>query len=149
MTHNRLDPADFATEALDSLSAVLARPGHIALVDDEGRSAELPAPLVQFLLRVARLMEERRTVVLVPEDEECTTQAAADYLGVSRQHLVGLLEEGAVPFRKVGTHRRVVFRDLLLYQKVRDRERREALDRLTKAVDEADLYDASYTGDEG
>lgn len=148
MTHNRLHPSDFAAEALDRLSAVLAQPGHIALVDDEGHRVELPAPLVQFLLRVARLMEEQRTISLIPEDEEYTTQAAADHLGVSRQHLVDLLERGEIPFHKVGTHRRVVFRDLVAFQKKRDQERRAALDRLSDAVDAAGLYDASSTGDE-
>ena len=93
-------------------------------------------------------MAERRTVVLVPEDETFTTQAAADYLGVSRQHLVDLLEGGQIPFHKVGSHRRVAFRDLLAYEKRRDKERRAALDELARAVDEAGLYGTSYTGDE-
>ncbi|ARA95154.1 excisionase [Rhodothermaceae bacterium RA] len=92
-------------------------------------------------------MQQKRTLVLIPEDETLTTQAAANYLGVSRQHLVNLLERGEIPFHKVGTHRRVYFRDLLTYEKRRDRNRHEALNRLMQAVDEAGLYDASYTGE--
>lgn len=97
-------------------------------------------------MHIVQLMAEKRTVVLVPEDEECTTQAAANVLGVSRQHLVDLLERGEIPFHKVGTHRRVVFRDVLAYQKRRDKERSRALDKLMKDVSDAGLYDASYTG---
>lgn len=87
-------------------------------------------------------MSERKAVVFVPEDEAFTTQAAANYLGMSRQHLVGLLERNEIPHHKVGTHRRVTFKDLLAYEKVRDKSRREALDRLARAVDVAGLYDS-------
>ncbi|MEQ9104892.1 MAG: helix-turn-helix domain-containing protein [Rhodothermales bacterium] len=147
MDQNGLRPSDFSPDVLDKLAAVLAEPDHVALVDDKGRKVELPAALAGFLLRMARLLEERRTLVLIPEDEEYTTQAAANFLGVSRQHLVGLLESGQIPFHKVGTHRRVVFRDLLAFQKNRDRARRSALDQLAKSVDEAGLYDASFKAD--
>lgn len=148
MAHNRLDPSDMTSEALRELSEVLTGPGKAALVDSEGRHVELPAPLFGHLVRIVHLMAQGRPIVLLPEDEECTTQAAADFLGVSRQHLVDLLEQGDIPFHKVGTHRRVYLRDLLAYQKERDSKRRSALDRLSQAVDDEGLYDASYTGDE-
>ncbi len=146
MTHNRLDPSSISPEALDELSEVLAQPGRIALLDESGHGVDLPTPLSQHMARIVRLMAERRTVILIPEDETFTTQAAANYLGVSRQHLVDLLEDGKIPFHKVGTHRRVYFRDLLDYEKQRDRERKAALDDLMRKVDEAGLYDGSYTG---
>lgn len=149
MTHNRLDPSSIAPETLSQLSEALSQPGGAALTDSTGRRVELPPALFEHLLRIVRLMAEERPVAVVPEDKECTTQAAADFLGVSRQHLVDLLEDGEIPFHKVGTHRRVAFRDLLAYQKERDGERRAALDQLSKDVSDAGLYDASYTGDEG
>ena len=137
-----------APETLGELAKALSEPGGAALIDKEGRRIELPAALSRHLMRIVRLMAEERSIVLVPEDEEFTTQAAADFLGVSRQHLVDLLEDGKIPFHKVGTHRRVAFRDLLAYQKERDGERRAALGKLSKEVSDAGLYDASYTGDE-
>lgn len=147
MAHNRLDPTDIAPEAIEDLTEILVQPGHVALIDEKGRRVDLPAPLFEQLARLVRLMAENRPVVLIPVDESFTTQAAANYLGVSRQHLVDLLESGHIPFRKVGSHRRVAFRDLVEYEKRRDRERRAGLDRLSRAVHEAGLYDASYKGD--
>lgn len=146
MAHNRLNPSDMAPEAINELSGVLSAPGRAALVDAEGHRVDLPTPLFHHLVRVIRLMAERRPIVLIPEDETFTTQAAANYLGVSRQHLVDLLEDGKIPFHKVGTHRRVEFSDLLAYEKKRDTDRRKALSSLFKKVHEAGLYDASYTG---
>ena len=88
----------------------------------------------------AIVMAEKKAIVMVPEDEAFTTQAAANYLGVSRQHLVNLLEKGEIAYHKVGTHRRVTFKDLLAYEKKRDQVRREAMDRLTDQVIDAGLY---------
>ena len=86
---------------------------------------------------------------MLPEEETFTTQAAANYLGVSRQHLVDLLEEEKIPFHRVGTHRRVYFKDLLGFERQRDASRRKSLDKLMGDVDEAGFYDASHTGGDG
>jgi excisionase family DNA binding protein len=144
----RLDPSEITPEALEHLSGVLTAPGRAALVDEAGNRVELPTPLFQHLLRIVRLMGERRAIVMIPEDETFTTQAAANYLGMSRQHLVNLLEEDRIPYHKVGSHRRVYFRDLLAFEKDRDAQRRRGLNELARKVDEAGLYDASYTGDD-
>jgi len=40
-------------------------------------------------------------------DEELTTTKAAEIAGVSRQHLVDLCDRGVLPYRKVGSHRRL------------------------------------------
>jgi hypothetical protein len=43
---------------------------------------------------------------------------------------VKLLENGTIPFHKVGSHRRVLLRDLLAYQEQQVKQRSEALDEL-------------------
>ncbi|TVQ64641.1 MAG: helix-turn-helix domain-containing protein [Balneolaceae bacterium] len=85
---------------------------------------------------------------MMPEDETFTTQAAANFLGVSRQYLVDLLESGEIPFHKVGSHRRVYFRDLKEYTDHRDSERRKTLDKLFDEIAKAKKYESDYTGDE-
>lgn len=78
---------------------------------------------------------------MLHEEETFTTQAAANFLGMSRQFLVDLLEKGVIPHHRVGSHRRVYFKDLLEYQRIRDEERRKGLDRLFDQIDRAGLYD--------
>lgn len=144
---NRLDPSLVPPAELDRLASAFTEGGHVALVDDQGNRIEIPEPFFRQLARITRLMREGRAVVMVPEEEHFTTRAAADYLGMSRQHLVTLLEAGKIPFHRVGTHRRVTFRDLLEFESKRDAERRATLDRVFDELDEGGLYDNDYTGD--
>jgi excisionase family DNA binding protein len=94
-----------------------------------------------LLKDIVRNMQLGRAVVLIPENQRLTTQRAADLLGVSRPHLIKLLESGELPHHKVGSHRRIYLKDLLAYQKRRDAERRAALDRIAKEAFESGLYD--------
>jgi excisionase family DNA binding protein len=140
---NRLDPSLIPEDQLADLAKVFAKPNHIALIDAQGNRTHLPEALFVHFARIVRLMSEGKAIVLVPENEAFTTQAAANYLGVSRQHLVDLLEKKEIPYHKVGTHRRVTFKDLLAYERKRDRTRREVLDKLAAEVDAAGLYDSA------
>lgn len=143
---NRLDPSMIDPDELKDLVRFLSGTGSPALVDEHGERLELPKPVFQQLLRVLKMMKEGRAIVMLPEEEAFTTQAAANYLGVSRQHLVDLLEAEEIPFHRVGTHRRVYFKDLFAYERRRDTSRRQTQDKLMKQVDDAGLYDAAYTG---
>ncbi len=145
-SRNRLDPSLIPDDELDRIADVFARPGHIRLVDSEGNQSEIPEVLFRHFARIVRLMSERKAIIMLPEDETFTTQAAANYLGVSRQHFVDLLEDGKIPFHKVGTHRRVSFKDLLAYEKQRDQARHEGLNALSDQVDQAGLYSGDFNG---
>jgi len=137
---NRLDPSLIPEEALAQLAKVFAVPDHVALIDAQGNRTHIPEVLFAHFARIVRLMSEKKAIVMVPEDEAFTTQAAANYLGMSRQYFVGLLEKGEIAFHRVGTHRRVTFKDLLAYERRRDQTRRAAMDKLTDEVIKAGLY---------
>ena len=102
----------------------------------EGRKAphklSLPASAVRLLLDLLTEMAAGNAVTLIPVHAQLTTQQAADALNVSRPFLVNLLEEGKIPHVKVGTHRRILFEDLMRYKKQIDTERRKVLDELVK-----------------
>jgi excisionase family DNA binding protein len=138
---NRLDPSDLGQPELERLLFVLSRPQNAMLIDAEGSERiEIPPALYKHLVRVVQMMKERRAIIIIPEDEAFTTQAAANFLGMSRQSFVNLIESGKIPFFTVGSHRRVLYKDLFGFRIQRDSKRREALSELANQVDEAGLY---------
>ncbi len=124
------------------LDDVLAKNrGTAKLRSPSGEELELPRSVFEVLVRVVHEMARGNAVRILPVHAELTTQQAADLLGVSRPYLVGLLERGEIPFRKVGSHRRVRLDDLLVYKDKRDRERRSALNELAAESQELGLYE--------
>ncbi len=103
---------------------------------------ELPVSVYNLLKDVVSHMVRGRTMVLTPQANRLTTQAAANFLGFSRPHLIKLLYAGVIPFEKVGQHRRIRLQDLILYSKRRDAERRAGLNALAKA----EYDEGSYEG---
>jgi len=146
---NRIDPSIVDREQLDQLVAALSSPGHVCLIDGDGNRTEIPEPIYHHLMRLLQQLRQGQAIVMIPENETFTSQAAANFLGMSRQFFVNLIENNEIPFHRVGAHRRVYFKDLLEYQKRRDGERRHTLDELSKAVDDAGMYFPSKKKDAG
>jgi excisionase family DNA binding protein len=99
----------------------------------------LPAAAVRLLGALLAELAKGNAVTLMPHHAELTTQEAADLLNVSRPFLVTLLEGGHLPFHKVGTHRRVLFSDLMIYKRRRDAESEAALRELATLTQDLKL----------
>ena len=136
-------PVGISSEESAQIRALrqLVREGSIKLIGAKGRRAELPLAVVGLLDEILKNMQAGKTVSIVPEHQQLTTQRAANLLGVSRPFMVRLLEEGQLPFHMVGSHRRVYLKDLLAYQKRRDAERHAAINRMARMELEAGTYD--------
>ena len=102
---------------------------------------EIPAPAVRMLVDLLVEMAAGNAVTLIPVHAELTTQQAAEILGVSRPFIVSQLEVGNLKFRKVGTHRRIHFLDVMAYKQRMTTDRKIALDEL---ADQAQAHDLGY-----
>ena len=99
----------------------------------------LPASAIRLLVDMLSAMADGNAVAFTPIHSELTTQQAADLLGVSRPFVVKQLEDGLIPYRKVGTHRRIQVSDLMDYRRSMMERRRKALEELTAQGQELDM----------
>jgi excisionase family DNA binding protein len=144
--HRQLAPsAQDAMLARDSgrrLSPYARRGGSLSVrVTDaeQEQPLELPAGAVSLLMDILEAMAAGQGISLIPENAELTTVQAADVLNVSRPYLIKLLEDNAIPHRKVGKHRRIRMEDVMAYKMRIDREREAVLDQLATEAQQTDM----------
>jgi excisionase family DNA binding protein len=107
-------------------------PGKVLRLEEA--SLTLTPELAQLLQELLGALSRGEAVRIVPLEAELTTGQAAELLGVSRPYLVRLLEEGKIPYHKVGTHRRV-----RAYLEASRKRGRELLDELIGEAQELGL----------
>ena len=84
-------------------------------IQESGELFAIPRKALEFLAHILSIMAEGKAISLIPSESEVSTQQAADMLNVSRPHIVKLLEQGVIPFKKTGSHRRILLEDLMKY----------------------------------
>lgn len=120
----------------------LLRRGRATLTGSKGEHLPIPEPLYSLLKDAVRQLEQGKSLLLIPEEKQLTTQQAGELLGVSRPFLIRLLDAGEMPFTLVGKHRRIKLGDIMEFAK-RKSERKAALDKMARDAYEAGLYDKS------
>src|SRR5205814_6531469 len=101
----RIEPSEISPEILSQLEELIQDRRMPVLVGPDGTRMELPDALNDLLVFVVEAMKRKQSLFLMPEDEAFTTQAAANFLGMSRPYLLRLLEAEKIPYHFVGTHR--------------------------------------------
>jgi excisionase family DNA binding protein len=120
----------------------VSTPGVKIKIQETGEFITIPKKALSLLITILSNMSEGKSITIIPTDSEVSTQQAADMLNVSRPHLVKLLENNTIPFKKVGSHRRILLRDLITYEKSLQRNREEKLKFLSEQAQDLNLgYD--------
>ena len=83
--------SDQDRELLEKLYDVINGEERPVLLGREGAHVQFPEAVFHLLVEIVRRMHRGQGVAIIPRNEELTTQAAADCLGMSRPHLVKLL----------------------------------------------------------
>lgn len=102
----------------------------------------IPSRALQLLGDILKAMSQGKPISIVPIATEVTTQKAAEILGCSRPHLVKLIEEGSIPYTKVGKHRRLKFEDVVVYKAQMKKEQKQHIVDIMNFDDEIGLYDS-------
>ena len=108
-------------------------------VQETGEFITIPKKAMKLLSVIIQNMAEGKTISIVPSNSEVSTQQAADMLNISRPHLIKLLETNNIPFKKVGSHRRIVSKDVMRYKEQQDKEREAQLDFLSEQAQDLNL----------
>jgi excisionase family DNA binding protein len=115
--------------------------GAVRLTTADGQALDLPASIRKILRQAIPLLTQGDAVTVTSLHKEMTTQEAADFLNVSRPSLIKLLEDGAIPYIKVGTHRRVRLSDVLAYRQQRSNVRKDLFQWMLDVAQEHNAYD--------
>jgi len=128
--------ARFLPEAGPPLTLRVEDPG-------TGRHLEIqvPAASLRVLADTLAQLALGHRLTLVPLEAELSTQYAAEFLGVSRPYLVELLEQGQIPFRRVGEQRRVRFLELLRYREAQEQAAVAAVAAMSSEHQRLGLYE--------
>jgi excisionase family DNA binding protein len=150
MTGSTFDPAEpvepsaadtvVARESARRLVGALAKANGMVRLrveepDGTGQPITVPPAAFRLLLTILSEMASGNAVRVIPQHDELTTGKAAELLNVSRPYAVRLLDEGKIPSYRVGTHRRVLFKDVMAYREEHYRARSAVLDEMA-AIDQ-------------
>jgi excisionase family DNA binding protein len=131
----RTKPKQLITLTVDEHHRIIAQAFNSAL------RARIPDFVLSLLQTILAETAKGNAVTVMPVGAEVTTQQAAEFLNVSRPHVIKLIKEGKLPHRMVGSRRKVLFDDLKRFKQVDDAERRKVADSLTAEAQALGLYD--------
>ena len=136
-----LEAARAAADRLASVANGDDAPKYFIYDSQNEEPIELPAGAAVILRDLLANMSRGHGITMFPRLAELTTVEAAGILNVSRPYVIKLLDEGKLPHRMVGSHRRIPLEDVLTYKAESDRRMDEVMDELVALSQELGLYD--------
>lgn len=112
----------------------------ITVTDEHGVETDAPEQVYRLAEQALSYVAEGRDAALIVIGRDLTTQEAAGILGVSRPHLIKMLDSGEIAHYRVGAHRRIDVRDVIAYKQERDARRRDTLTKLSAESQDLGLY---------
>jgi excisionase family DNA binding protein len=134
-----------AMESYDALAATLRqlRSDNPEIeIEETEEKIRIPIHALRLLADILKELSKGNPISIVPIATEMTTQAAAEYLGCSRPHIVKLVEKGEIPFTKVGKHRRIKYEDVDRYRKEMKLKQRQSISKIMEMDEKSGLYDS-------
>jgi excisionase family DNA binding protein len=107
----------------------------------DGVTIPLPAQISALLRDALASYAAGKSVGLVSREAEITPNEAAKYLNVSRGTVTRLIDEGVLPVRIVGTHKRIPMAAIEAYDVKQRAQSEAALAELVRLSEEMGLYD--------
>jgi excisionase family DNA binding protein len=113
------------------------------VVGSAGSDTTIPLPphIATLFQQVLTALAAGHTVEVSEHRTELTPNEAADYLNVSRPYVIKLIDEGVLPARMVGSHRRIPYADLAAYKVEQSVRSRAAMTELVRISEELGLYE--------
>lgn len=84
---------------------------------------ELTSTVLDAIRTVLEQVAKHDEVLLINPEAELSPEQAAKILGISRPMVYQRMDSGRLPFREVGTHRRVLMADVLKLKEFEERRR--------------------------
>lgn len=135
---------DTPTRGPDPKTAAAARAIATELPQGElkiaGVRTPLPEPIAQVLREVVAYAAGK-AVSVISRHGEMAPNEAADFLNVSRGYVTKLMDEGTLPFRQVGSHRRIPAAAVIAHDLKQHAQSDTALTELARLSREMGLYD--------
>lgn len=144
---------EFARESARLLApSLMAASGTVHLRVEEPNApreaVEVPAAAFRLLLSILDGMGKGRAVSVIEHNSEVTTGEMAKLLNVSTPYAIKMLDEGKIPSRKVGTHRRARLADVLAYRDEQYEARKAILDKMAAMDQRLALNELARLGQE-
>lgn len=113
-----------ARKAADVLERTgLLQHGELSVVQENGEKliADISPPLLLAIQSTLLTLAESGEAFVLGSEQEVSPEKAAEILGISRPLVYQRMDTGKLPYRQIGTHRRILIRDVVTLRASEDR----------------------------